>query len=241
MIFVMKTSILIIAHNEERYIEECIRSLLRQTQQPDEIVLIVHNSTDRTLEIAQKYPIQITSFSGANGIVNARTEGLKHITGNLILCIDGDSYAKENWVSVMTETLQKENVLVGSWVKFKGTFFGQITSILNKYFYHSIGKRATTQIWGSSFAFWGKDKRKVIDIYKKSVELSKELNLSRNPEDYWLALFMNKKGKIEVTNKTYVTTNSKEETSLEAFKRRRENVKNGIKMRNFFNKSLHML
>ncbi len=51
----MKTSVLIIAHNEESHIGECIESVLVQSQQPDEIILIVHNSTDRTLQIAKNY------------------------------------------------------------------------------------------------------------------------------------------------------------------------------------------
>jgi glycosyltransferase involved in cell wall biosynthesis len=51
----MKTSVLIIAHNEESHIGECIESILAQSRTPDEIVLIVHNSSDRTLEIARNY------------------------------------------------------------------------------------------------------------------------------------------------------------------------------------------
>lgn len=48
----MKTSILIIAHNEEKHIRECIESILSQTQEADEIVLIAHNCTDNTVKIA---------------------------------------------------------------------------------------------------------------------------------------------------------------------------------------------
>lgn len=50
-----RISVLVIAHNEEAHIAECIDSILSQSQKPDEIVLVVHNSTDWTLEIAQKY------------------------------------------------------------------------------------------------------------------------------------------------------------------------------------------
>ena len=49
----MKTSVLVIANNEEKHIEDCLKSLTNQTQKPDEIVLIVHNSEDKTLEIAK--------------------------------------------------------------------------------------------------------------------------------------------------------------------------------------------
>lgn len=52
----MKTSILIIAHNEEAHIRECIESALHQSQKADEIVLVAHNCTDKTVDIAQEYP-----------------------------------------------------------------------------------------------------------------------------------------------------------------------------------------
>lgn len=51
----MKISVLIIAHNEGLHIAECIASILNQSKKPDEIVVIVHNSTDKTLEIVRNY------------------------------------------------------------------------------------------------------------------------------------------------------------------------------------------
>ena len=40
------------AHNEEKYIEDCIRSILQQTIQPAKIILVADKCTDRTVEIA---------------------------------------------------------------------------------------------------------------------------------------------------------------------------------------------
>ena len=51
----MKISVLIIAHNEEAHIAECLDSIMGQTIQADEIVLIAHNCTDMTLEVARQY------------------------------------------------------------------------------------------------------------------------------------------------------------------------------------------
>jgi glycosyltransferase involved in cell wall biosynthesis len=51
----MKTSILIIAHNEEAHIRECIESIIHQSQKADEVVLIAHNCTDNTVSIAREY------------------------------------------------------------------------------------------------------------------------------------------------------------------------------------------
>lgn len=227
----MTTSVLVIAHNEEMYIERCIKSVLKQTQKADQIVLIAHNCNDRTEQIASKYPITIISYKGPSGIIYARLEGLKHVTGDIILCTDGDSYVAKNWVKVMSELLvENQNIMVGSWMKFKGTFFGWISNISNWYFCIRNPKRVERWIWGPSMGFWGKDKEVVREIFEKSITLTKELGLTRNPDDYWLASFMKKRGNIGMTNKTYVTQHTKETSSKEAIGRSRENVSNGDKL-----------
>lgn len=227
----MKTSVLIIAHNEESYISQCIESVLDQTQKPDEVVIVVHNSTDGTGEIARKYPIKAITFNGPVGIIEARLEGLKHVTGERILCIDGDSYASKNWVEIMTKTLEG-NALVGSFIKYKGNMFARISNTFNKYLCSSKGNRATMWIWGASFAFWKKDIQLVEKVWKDSVGLSRQANLSRNPEDYWLALFMGRHGNLEVTNKTHVIAYVKENSFISGLRRHFEDVGNGARARN---------
>lgn len=238
----MKISVLIIAHNEEKYIARCIESVLQQTQKADEIILIVHNSTDHTKEIAEKYSITVIPYSGPAGITYARIEGLKYGTGEMILCIDGDSYVAKNWISEMTKALvRNQNLLVGSWVIWKGNFFSRISSFFNKYFCVSKNKKATYWIWGPSMAFWGKDKEVVRDIFIQSYSLSEKIGLSRNPDDFWLALFMSKRGNIEVVNTTFVAGHTKEKSFTEAWNRNRENNKNVKKMKAFFEKEHPML
>lgn len=232
----MKISVLIIAHNEEKYIGECIKSVLNQTKQPDEIVLLAHNCTDKTLDIAKSFPITTVSFNGATGIINARLEGFNHVSGDIILCLDGDSFAHNNWVEVMTATLKNnENVLVGSWVKFRGTVFGNMYNLYSKYLFTSENQKVAYWIWGTSSAFWGKDKNFVREILKKSFALSEKINLPRNPDDYWLALFMGKHGNIERTNKTWVTSYTKETSNRDMIFRRIESYKNRNLMRAYLN------
>ena len=231
----MKNSVLIIAHNEEKYIDRCINSIMRQGILPDEIVLVVHNSTDRTEEIARKYAINIVSFSGPKGIVYARLEGLLHVHGDIILCIDGDSIAEPNWLEVMVRTLQNNgNILVGSWVKFRGTLYGFINNLYNRGRCVAEPENAARWIWGPSFAFWGKDKDFVRETLEKSIDLSRQLELSRNPEDFWLALFMSRHGGLEVTNETFVTLNTKERSNRSALERNLENIRNGNIMEEYF-------
>lgn len=127
----------------------------------------------------------------------------------------------------MTKILEKGNLLVGSWVQFKGTFLGEISNIFNKYLCVSTGAKAIRWIWGPSIAFYNKDKEKIQNYFKETQRLSNELKLSRNPDDFWLAIFMRKEGKIEVINKTYVVAHEKENSSWKSFLRNIENHRDG--------------
>ena len=51
----MKISLLIIAHNEESHIRECLDSLMNQREKADEVILIAHNCTDRTSTISREF------------------------------------------------------------------------------------------------------------------------------------------------------------------------------------------
>jgi glycosyltransferase involved in cell wall biosynthesis len=230
----MKTSVLIIARNEEAHMGKCVESLLVQTKRPGEIVLIAHNSTDKTKEIAKEFPIKIFELSGKPGIVNARLEGLDKVSGDIILCIDGDSFASPNWIEEMGKTLLEGNILVSSFVKMKGNIFAIFSNIFNRLKFRKA-KNVSRWIWGPSFGFWSKDKDFIKKVLKESETLSSKLGLSRNPDDLWLALFMQNKGKIALTDRTFVTQNTKEKSIISAINRNRENMKNGNKIEKYFN------
>lgn len=234
----MKISVVVIAHNEEVWIERCLASLLQQTQKPDEIILVAHNCTDKTIEIAKRFPnVKIVPFTGPRGIIYARIESMKHVTGDIILCTDGDSWAAKNWVEVMSNTLIKNDlILLGSWVKFKGTLFGYISNIFNKYriVAHKEQKEIERWIWGPSMAFKKEHIALVIKYLEQSVEITKTLELTRNPDDYILSIYMKQYGKLGITNKTHVTQQTKEVTSAEAIQRNKENVSNGNKIAEYF-------
>ncbi len=233
----MKTSVLIIAHNEEKYIEKCITSILNQNEKPDEIVLVAHNCADKTVEISKKYPIKIIEFKGETGIIQARLKGIENLSGDIILCIDGDSCAEKNWIEEMKKLFQKNVVLIGSYVKLSGGIFNSIGNFFNK-LSCTKSNNATHWIWGPSFGFLGKDKDKIQTGFLKSIEIREKLKLSRDVDDYMLGLFIKRYGDIRITNKTYVTTNIKERGFLNEVKRSIENIQNGLRVDKFLKNSL---
>lgn len=217
----MSISILIIAHNEEKYIEKCIQSLLAQTKKADEIVLINHNSTDRTGEIARKYPaVKVVEHTGPVGPAYARIRGFAEVTSEIVLCIDGDAYAARNWVETMVTLLSEPNmVMVGSWVRMAGTAYTLLAEYYWYFFCSSRGFKATDFLWGASLGLRKRDTNRIIRALEEGVKLSEQLNLAYNPDDFWLSLFMSERGDLEVSNRTWVRAHAKETNSLQMVRR----------------------
>ncbi|MEK7551111.1 MAG: glycosyltransferase family 2 protein [Patescibacteria group bacterium] len=93
-----KISAVIIAKNEEQMIEECLESLSFS----DEIVVIDNNSTDKTVEIAEKFKAKIYKESSADFSI-LRNLGLKNAQNEWILYIDAD----ERVDKVLSEAIKK--------------------------------------------------------------------------------------------------------------------------------------
>ena len=91
-----KITIMIPAHNEEKGIENAINSVLGAEYNNKEIIVIDDGSTDNTYQIAKKYSDQnllklIHRDQASGSKAAALNYGSTYATGNLILCMDGDT------------------------------------------------------------------------------------------------------------------------------------------------------
>jgi glycosyltransferase involved in cell wall biosynthesis len=216
----MKVSVVVIAHNEEGHIGACLMSLLSQTLKADEIVVINHNSSDSTGKVARQYRVTVVDYEGPRGPAYARIRGFEVAQGEHVLCIDGDAVAAPNWIETLSNLLNQDRmVMVGSWIRMTGTLYASVGSLRWYLTCPSKGVRATDYLWGASYGIQGRDKEIAIRALQQGKELSDELELAYNPDDYWLALFMQKRGEVQVTNKTSVLAHAKETNDWQSFVR----------------------
>lgn len=108
----MKISVIVPVYNVENYLRKCLNSLVNQTLQEIEILVINDGSKDGSQKIIdefqQKYPSKIISFSKENGgLSDARNFGLDRATGEFIGFVDSDDYVSETMFEEMYDLAKK--------------------------------------------------------------------------------------------------------------------------------------
>ena len=92
-------SVIVCAHNEERYIRTCLYSLLAQTRPPDELVVVNNGSTDATRAVAEQVPHVRVVDEPRQGLVVARERGRLSSSGDVLVYVDADCRAPLNWLA----------------------------------------------------------------------------------------------------------------------------------------------
>lgn len=106
-------SIIIPTYNRADYIQECLDSLLAQTQPAKEIIVIDDGSEDNTPEILRPYGESIRYIRKENGgKPSAVNLGASHAKGNLIWIFDDDDVALPDAIATRIQTL-KDNPNAG--------------------------------------------------------------------------------------------------------------------------------
>ncbi len=95
-------SIIVPVYNSEKYLSECIESILCQTYSNFEIVLINDGSTDSSLDICKKYMAKdnrvILVNKSNSGVSPSRNVGIEKAKGNWITFVDSDDFLSENYL-----------------------------------------------------------------------------------------------------------------------------------------------
>lgn len=111
----VKVSIVVPIYKSEKYINRTIDSLINQTIDNYEIVLVNDGSPDNCLSIMKEYQeknqdknIQIIDKPNG-GVWRARIDGIKAAKGDYICFMDGDDYLDSNFLEKMYDKITKTN------------------------------------------------------------------------------------------------------------------------------------
>lgn len=165
-------SVAIVTRNRETYLEECLRSLIKQIVMPIEVVIVDNGSTDRTNDLCKKYsnilPIRYY-FESKIGTAYARNRALAVSLSPITAFLDDDCIASSDWLKEI-EKAHRRNPDV---IAIQGScrvipFKGALSYVYQTSYYH----------WLSNLTY-GKNKLLTLDTANASFknELIKKLNI----------------------------------------------------------------
>jgi hypothetical protein len=109
----LNISVVIPAYNEEKWIGECLRSVLAlEDGSIAEIIVVDNGSTDRTADIARSFPRVTVVSETKKGVTRARQKGLDVAKGDLYAAIDSDVRIDRLWVAAVKRRFSSEPDLV---------------------------------------------------------------------------------------------------------------------------------
>ena len=146
----MKLSIITVSLNSETTIEQTIQSVISQKDESVEYIVIDGNSTDRTLEIVNKYKVGVDIIISEpdQGIYDAMNKGISLSTGEIIGIINSDDWYEEGTIKKVREYFEDSgaDVVYGNinLIGENGNIELKVPSDINKIRYEMIIPHPTT-------------------------------------------------------------------------------------------------
>lgn len=103
-------SVVIPCYNDEKYVEKAVQSILHQTSEKIEIIVVDDGSNKRTKKILKKLRPTITLLISQEnqGQSVARNNGIRQANGKYILNLDSDDYFEPSFCSKAVEAFEKD-------------------------------------------------------------------------------------------------------------------------------------
>ena len=104
-------TVIVPVRNGEQTIQPLLESLQKLDYERNEVELIVvdGNSTDKTREIVQEYPVELI-IEKRKGLNLARNVGIKHGNGEIVAFTDADCVVPPNWITKIVENFKDPKV-----------------------------------------------------------------------------------------------------------------------------------
>ena len=164
-----KISIIVPVFNVEKYLEQCLDSIINQSFKGIEVICINDGSTDGSLEILRDYEIKHDRLKIINqenhGLGFARNVGISHASGEYVLFVDSDDFLSDNALESMynNSISNKSDLTIFKFHFYKngktcgGGFeldriFGNVDYANFTFNYQKLGKYLLNQ----NFASWSK-------------------------------------------------------------------------------------
>lgn len=132
-----KISIIVPMYNVEKYIQQCIDSVLLQTYANIEIILVDDGSPDKSGFIAEQNALRDSRIKVIHkeneGVSAARNSGIEAATGDYICFSDGDDWLEPNYIEYLYNLIVKNNADASATTSMATTFYKRNNQRVNEF------------------------------------------------------------------------------------------------------------
>ena len=108
-----KVSIIIPCFNQAQYLPEALDSILAQTYQDWECIIINDGSTDNTEQVAHEYSSRdkrfVYIYQSNQGVVRARNNAIRASQGDYIISVDSDDWIEPDCIDICVKEIENTN------------------------------------------------------------------------------------------------------------------------------------
>lgn len=144
----LKVSLIVPIYNVEKYLQQCIDSVLCQTHENLEIILVDDGSPDASGKIADENASKDSRVKVVHkengGVSSARNAGIEVATGEYICFADGDDWLEPNYVEYLLSLVSENDAAVSITTDMFTTFYDQPSN--NKNVKLCTGQKAAIDI-----------------------------------------------------------------------------------------------
>lgn len=179
----IRVSIVIPAYNEERHLQDCLEAIAKQSVMPFEVIVVDNNSTDKTAELAARYPFVRVISELQQGIVFARNAGFNAALGDVIGRIDADITLPINWVEHISQFYSRDTNVDTVW-SGRGFFYNVRFPHLVSWAYGLLAFRLNWllighyTLWGSNMALRREQWLRVRDEVHTRTDIHEDLDIA---------------------------------------------------------------
>ena len=160
-------SVIVPVYNVELFLPKCIESILSQTYNEFELLLIDDGSTDKSGELCDNYAQQDNRIKVVHknngGVSSARNKGIQLSQGRYICFVDADDWLEPDYFSLVSPTLakQKSQLLLNNWFSDDGrghednNFVGKKSMAMGSFKALTLLVQGKYFGWGPMASFYG--------------------------------------------------------------------------------------
>lgn len=118
-------SVIIPAYNSEKYISDTLRSVIAQTYQNLEVIVVDDASTDTTLQLLETIdagiPMLVIKKEQNSGAAASRNTGYRHAKGSLVKFLDADDLIDPEMITRQVALVENDSAIISAqWGRFNG-------------------------------------------------------------------------------------------------------------------------